>query len=178
MRGTLTGDFDALLQFGNKAVRMGSAASMARISKELADEALFQVQVGFSREQDPYGRPWFPKEYPDGRKILRNKGRLEKSWYRKYSGADSFIIGSRAPYSIFAQSGTGIYGPSRQPIRPKRGKALRFRGPGGKFIFRTQVDGSRQRLMVPVAGRTSVMWTRAFKQRAVAYLANRFQKAA
>lgn len=52
-------------------------------------------------------------------------------------------IGSNLPYAIFVHEGTGIYGPSGQPIKPVRGRFLRFtpRGASGP-VFARQVSGS------------------------------------
>lgn len=179
MRGSLTGDFDALIRFGDAVGKLAKPSTMTALAKDLADEALNLVQQGFVKQQDPYGRPWYPKKYPDGRRILRGKsGQLEKSFFRAYVGPDGAIITSRAFHSKFAQSGTGIYGPSRKPIRSKAGKVLRFRGSGGKWIFRTQVDGSPQRIIVPLKGRPSATWNRALKARAAAFMRGRLSKAA
>ena len=43
------------------------------------------------------------------------------------------------------EQGTGIYGPSGQPIRPKTKKFLAFRGKGGKMVFTKSVKGVRGR---------------------------------
>ncbi|GAA0591614.1 hypothetical protein GCM10010174_03320 [Kutzneria viridogrisea] len=63
-----------------------------------------------------------------------------------------------APYGIYVTRGTGIYGPSGQPIRPKNAKVLAFpagrrMGPvragaktsssGRPMVFATQVRGQR-----------------------------------
>jgi hypothetical protein len=39
-------------------------------------------------------------------------------------------VGTNVFYAPFLEYGTGIYGPRRRPIRPKRAKALRFPQPG------------------------------------------------
>lgn len=171
MRGILTGDFDELVAIGNRVAKMGSPAAMRALSAELADEALFQIQQGFAQERDPYGRPWYPKKYPDGRKTLRGQsGKLIGSFRRLYVGPDAAIIGSTARHAIFPQTGTGIFGPSGSRIYPKRGKALRFRGPTGGFLYAKSVEGSRQRMMVPKQGIPAPIWTLAIKRRAQAFL--------
>lgn len=178
MRFTLTGDLSALTRFGNKVASLGKPSTLTALSKELADEALFQVQRGFVEQRDPYGRPWHPKKYPDGRRILRGKtGQLERSFRRVYAGADGAIISSRAPHAIFTL-GTGRYGKSGQPIKPKRAKALRWRGPGGKWVFAKQVEGSRQRLLLPLPGQPSPIWQKALTERARAFIMKRLGKVA
>ncbi len=178
MQGTLTGDFGALDRFGLKVGNLGRPPVLKALNAALGDEALNLIQQGFASQQDPYGRPWFPKRFPDGRRILRRGGALEKSWFRKYLGPDAVIVGSRAYHAKFAQSGTGIFGPSRKPITAKTGRALRFRGPGGKYIFRKSVDGSPQRMMIPAKGFPSVIWNRALRARAAAFMRSQLSKAA
>jgi hypothetical protein len=87
-------------------------------------------------------------------------------------------VGSSLARSRFPQSGTGLYGPSRQRITSKSGKALAFKGASGKPLFRTSVKGQQQRRMVPVTGMPSPTWNRAIKKVAVAFLKNRLGKAA
>ena len=58
-------------------------------------------------------------------------------------GAIAFRVGTDLPYWRYVHDGTGIYGPTGQPIRPKHAKALRWRGPGGEAIFARQVKGMR-----------------------------------
>lgn len=166
---SLSGDFGALTAFGNRIGQLGSSGFMRQISKEIADEALNLVQVGFSQQRNPYGSPWFPKKYPDGRSILRGaSGKLERSFIRLYAGPDAAIIGSKVREATFAQTGTGIYGPNKRPIRAK-GRAMRFKV-NGRWVFATQVEGSRQRLMMPTPHRNSIYWARAFQSRVSAVL--------
>ena len=172
---SLSGNFGALTAFGNRVGAFGSPAMMRQISKEIADEALNQVQKGFSEQRDPYGPPWFPKKFDDGRKILRgSSGKLERRFIRLYAGPDAAIIGSRAREATFAQTGTGIYGPRKQRITPKKGKFLRFKA-GGRWVFATSVEGSRQRLMMPTPHRNSIYWGKAFQARVSAVLRSRLR---
>lgn len=53
-------------------------------------------------------------------------------------------VGTNLKYAPFQEAGTGIYGPRRQPIRPKAAKALRFKV-GGKWVFAREVRGSKPR---------------------------------
>ena len=50
-------------------------------------------------------------------------------------------IGNSADYALAVHEGTGIYGPSGRPIRPRRAKVLRFKV-GSRVIYRPQVKGS------------------------------------
>lgn len=176
---SLSGDFGKLEAFGNRVAGFGSPAMMTQIAKEIGDEALNQVQVGFSQQRDPYGNPWFPKVIPDGRSILRgSSGKLERGFRRLNVSANSVTIGTRVPEARF-QFGTGIYGPSHKPIMAK-GRALRIptgvrgRGTGGRFtsggMFFRSVKGARARLMMPLPHRNSIYWGKAFQSRVSAVL--------
>lgn len=168
MLGQLTGNLDALTAFGDAVGQLGGSSAMTALSRELGDEAIKLTEQGFAKEQDPYGIPWQRKRYPDGRKVLQGStGRLAKSFAIKASGPWGVIIGSSLARSRFPQSGTGIHGPSRQPIRAKTGRALRFQSASGATLFRRSVQGQHQRRMVPVKGLPSPIWIRAIKKRAI-----------
>jgi hypothetical protein len=171
---SLSGDFGALTAFSNRVAAFGSPATMRQISKEIADEGLNLVQKGFAEQRNPYGSPWFPKKYNDGRKILRGAtGKLERQFVRLYAGADAAIIGSKSPEAVFAQSGTGIYGPKHRPIVAKK-KALRFKA-GGRWMFAKSVEGSPQRLMMPTPHHNSIYWGKAFQARVSAFMRGRLR---
>ncbi len=87
------------------------------------------------------------------------------------------VVGSSLARSRFQQAGTGVYGPSRRPIRAKSGGVLAFKGVGGKMIFRRSVKGQEQRRMVPVKGLPSPTWNGAIKKRAVAFYGALLSKA-
>jgi hypothetical protein len=180
LSGSLDGDFGSLTAFGSRIGNLASPSFMRQVSKEIADEALFQVQKGFVEQRDPYGVPWAPKKFPDGRPVLRGtSGRLERSFVRLYAGPDAVIIGSKAREALFTY-GTGIYGPRKQRIFPKKGRALRIptgmqgRSSSGRFttkgIFFRSVAGSPRRLTMPLEHRSSSEWGRAFKKRVSALL--------
>ena len=44
-------------------------------------------------------------------------------------------------YALYVSLGTGIYGPKGAPIKPKKGKALVFRGRDGELVYARQVKG-------------------------------------
>lgn len=166
---SMSGNVGALGVFGARVSRVGSNATLRGLAKELGNAGLFEVQAGFSTHTDPYGDPWKPKVIPDGNPILVGKtGKLRVGWYLKYVGPDAVIIGNRTREAGF-QSGTGVYGPTGQPIRPKTKKALSFKGPGGRFTFRS-VRGAPPRLMVPRQGEMPPAWNRALTVAAREYM--------
>ena len=54
-------------------------------------------------------------------------------------------VGNSVNYALAVHEGTGIYGPTGRPIRPRRAKVLRFKSKGGKVVFARQVRGTRGR---------------------------------
>lgn len=72
-------------------------------------------------------------------------GNLRSNIQMKITGNKLSIgIGSRAKYGFYLESGTGLYGPRRSYIYPKRAKALVFRI-GAKLIFAKRVKGIKPR---------------------------------
>lgn len=60
-------------------------------------------------------------------------------------GGITAIVSAGAPYALFVEFGTGLYGPRHQRIRPKRAKAMRWLGPGGDYIFARSTAGMQPR---------------------------------
>lgn len=53
------------------------------------------------------------------------------------------FVTAEAPYAAYVEKGTGIHGPTGQPIRPKNGRYLVFQGQDGGTVFAHEVAGSR-----------------------------------
>lgn len=72
------------------------------------------------------------------RRINSRSGDLERSiqvsTVRGYDGGVGVRIGSDLYYARFVHDGTGVYGPSRRPIRPTRRRALAFVGRTGNVV--------------------------------------------
>lgn len=171
----INGDLAALEVFGNRVGNVGSNASMRGLSRAIGDELLFQVQTGFSTQTDPYGQPWAKKVIPDGNPPLTGPRRkLRVGWYLKYAGPDAAIIGNRETYAKF-QGGTGVFGPSGQPIKPKHKGALSWKGIGGRRFAFKSVRGAPPRLMVPRKGEMPFTWNRAIATAAREYLKERLK---
>ena len=65
---------------------------------------------------------------------------------RQVLGSPAVRIGTNVTYSRYVHDGTGLYGPRRRKIRPKRAKALRFKGARyGKrgYIYAHSVKGMK-----------------------------------
>lgn len=108
------------------------------------------VVLKAARDRIVAGGPgWVPNQ--SGTPLLWKTGRLINSLQlgndgnaTDYIGDDAVKVGTRVPYAKWLQDGTGIYGPTGQPITSKTGKALAFMI-GGKKIVRRSVKGSPAR---------------------------------
>jgi hypothetical protein len=63
--------------------------------------------------------------------------------FMSQAGLPVVQVGVDAHYGEYVHTGTGIYGPRRQRIYPKKGKYLVFRGRDGTLVFATSVRGMR-----------------------------------
>lgn len=182
--GTLAGDLNELTRFGDRVAEIGSQRVLTRLNTELAKEAIVQARDGFREERDPYGKKWPAKVFPDGRKILRQSEKLYNGFQVISANGQGFLIGNREPHAKFT-FGTGLYGPSKQRIKPKTARALVIGGTQGRssasgqftrnLAFRS-VKGSPQRLIVPLPGKPSKIWQAGLRRRATAFLVQHFAK--
>lgn len=139
---SIKGDFRKIREW-QKALKTAPKA-LEVASKLMAEEAVELIRDGISEGQDPYGKKHKKLALRSGRP-LQDSGRLKGSWFRKSSSARSFVVSSAVDYAVYHQEGTGIYGPKKTPIRPKKAKALRIPGVG---VF-ASVKGTPKRMMVP-----------------------------
>ena len=76
-----------------------------------------------------------------------DKGTLRSSINEELVARGNTLVGrvySDAPQATYLSQGTGIYGPSGQPIRPKRASMLVFKPKGSsEFVFTNEVKGAR-----------------------------------
>lgn len=74
-----------------------------------------------------------------------NTGRLRSSVTTtlvRVAGAPAVRVGSDVDYAVLIHNGTGIYGPSGSPIRPRSGRFLVFTPKGSStVVFARQVRG-------------------------------------
>jgi phage gpG-like protein len=156
----LTGDFSGLQRKIDQLAK--PEVALVKVAQAMSDEGLNLTNESFETETNPYGEPWDLLVLRSG-KILQDKGGMAASWHRKSANKSGFRISNGKIYAIYHQTGTGIYGPSGQPIVPKNGKALAFgvRNAGKtksgrvkttttKYVFRS-VKGAPARKMVPDA---------------------------
>lgn len=91
------------------------AVFRARLAQNLAEEARHQVDEEFREERDPYGVPWEPIKYRQG-KILQDTGRMAASTATRQVNADGFQIVIGATYAAYHQFGAFV--PPHSRIRP------------------------------------------------------------
>jgi len=82
-----------------------------KISKNLAQQAVSEIQKGFRASRDPYGNAWAPLKHRQGKPLL-DSGRLRNSYTAASVTAAGFRIGTNAVYS-----GTHQFGTARVPMR-------------------------------------------------------------
>ena len=107
------------------------------------------VVLKAAKEHIKSGGPgWAPNQ--TGTPLLFQSGRLINSLQLGADGNDTELrgntiyTGTNVPYAKFLQEGTGVFGPSGTPIRPKNGRALAFEV-NGKMVFAKSVKGSPAR---------------------------------
>jgi len=119
----LTGDFAKLRGF-EKQIRQ-SPKVLQIISQNLAEETIELIREGFTREQEPSGKPWKPLKYRSG-KILQDTGRLRSSWHRTRASKRGFTVASAVKYAPFHQTGTRR-GLAARPMVPNKKLPLSWR---------------------------------------------------
>lgn len=161
---SIKGDFAKLKFWSERLTSIASDEAKTELSRNLAEEALTLKTECFRTETNPYGEKWAPKVFADGSAILFRSGELRNGWTIAKADASGFRIAPSMASKDYAQFtlGTGIFGPTGQPITPKNGRFLVFTAPGmtgsiatpsGGKMFLRSVKGSRPRLMVPTKSR-------------------------
>ena len=115
----LTGDFAPLARLVQRLDHPDSV--LVSVSKVMAEETLDLIDEGFDEERDPYGKPWAPKQKPDGRKVLHGpSGRLKSGYHRTHANADGYGAAAAVEYADHHQ-------------RPRHKRNVRGQFTGGKF---------------------------------------------
>jgi phage gpG-like protein len=136
-----------------EAIRvLGSDAGKRRITRNLAEESITQVKLGFRQLRNPYGVPWPPLKSRDGQ-ALRQTGRMQNSFTVAVTGDSQFVVGTNAQYAATHQYGATIV--------PKRAKRLVF-AVRGRLVFARKVI-IPQRQMMP-ENDLGPIWSRAFAE--------------
>lgn len=81
------------------------ALAISEATEALSQEALSLVLEGFEDSKDPYGEPWEPLKYRDG-KPLEDTTILRDSFHVKSVERDRFVVAAGVDYAHFHQGGT------------------------------------------------------------------------
>jgi phage gpG-like protein len=154
VRIEFTGDFAELKKWASKVESAPEVLEL--LGDQLAEETIELIREGFETETDPYGDEWPSPIFREGQ-ALSDTGGLRASWHRVYASRHGFEVASGKLYAKWHQGGTGIYGPRKRRIRPKRGSAL---GPLPDGNFYRSVKGTPRRRMVPDSGQLPARWRR------------------
>ena len=93
------------------------------------------------------------KHAPADRRELKNKILFSGKFERSFHSVFTSVI-AHAPYSLFVEVGTGIYGPYKRRIYPKRARVLRFTSSrtGSGLVYARSVQGMPARPYLSRAG--------------------------
>jgi len=158
---SLKGGQGQLRSIGIKLKSLAATAAIQRdISQNCSEAILDLIKEGAGNEQDPYGKSW-PKLVLRAGKIGRDTGGMLQSLHLSKLGKNGFTVAFGKHYATYFHGGTGVYGPTGRPIRPKSAKALAFNVRGAKgfkgakkgkgtkrFVF-LSVKGSPPRPLLP-----------------------------
>lgn len=79
---------------------------------------------------------------------------IRRNASRSDDGQAIIYLAHTMRYGGYLETGTGLYGPKKQEIRPKYKKALKFPVGGGKYVIAGAVKGMRPRPVIkPTAKR-------------------------
>jgi hypothetical protein len=166
VRVQFTGPFKALDGFADRVAKVPSA--LVTVSEQLAEETIELIREGYEKQRDPYGKKWadhapLTKKLRPGGRILEDTGGQKAAWHRKGVSGQGFSVANAKKSALFAQKGTGIFGPRKQRIEAK-GKTLRIPSKGGPIFLRS-VAGAPKRRLVP-DGRLPKGWVARYVETA------------
>ena len=98
------------------------------------------------------------KEIRKGRFKATDTGSLGQSIFAEIRGGGfTGRIASGVKHANYVHEGTGVYGPKRQPIKPKRSKMLVWKK-NGQLIFARETKGMKARPFFKQAVKISEAW--------------------
>ena len=141
--------------------------------------AVIAMTAAQTRIRTKNGGTWEPQAFDVGKGTLMHRtGALMRSLSMSGDASsgnvvedlpDGLRVGTnlKTPDGRFSiarlmQYGTGVYGPTGQPIKPKNGKALMIVLPDGSAFFRRSVKGSPKRPFLFIDDKTAKKIAKAF----------------
>jgi hypothetical protein len=113
-------------------------------SKELAEAFRRAPRVTAESLSQAIGKTAFRTEFLAKKYAPIDKGNLRGSINTQgptvANNNVTATVGTNVTYARYQEEGTGVYGPSRQPIRPKNAKVLAWKS-GGQWHYARQVKG-------------------------------------
>jgi phage gpG-like protein len=93
----------AALRDFQKALEKGSQEALKNTAEKAAEVLEARTLETFKAEASPEGKPWEPKQKPDGNKILHGKtGKLSTLW-KAEAKQDEVSITSGVDYAVYHQ---------------------------------------------------------------------------
>lgn len=120
-----TGDFEKLRKLVDGMGKLASKKFITECNRQLANEAVNQVQQSFASGVDPYGKPWRALLYRDGQP-LRKTGRLLNS-FRGRVVSGGFMVESNVVYAAIQNYGGTVQRYARSELQKYSGGKKRRR---------------------------------------------------
>lgn len=118
------GDFQKLNRIATLARRTAEPSFLRELNKQLAEEAITQVRIGFRQSRTPYGETWKALLHRQG-KPLMDTGRMRNSFSRQDVTARGFRVDTDVVYA-----GTHQYGSEKRSVPQRTMMPISSRGLG------------------------------------------------
>lgn len=127
----LRGDNDRLDHLITAVRSIHSATFWRGLLRDVSGAVNREITAGFWYGRDPNGRSWQPLKWRSGQPLMRTRALLRAAQSRPVEALTMVAVSIDLVYAGVQQRGA--------KIRARNAKALRFRGPGGRFIFAKSV---------------------------------------
>lgn len=126
----------------------------AKIERRKAATFALAQNVGKNMEGDARQKASWEDRTGHARQGIHGGAVIRRNASRSDDGQAIIFLAHTMRYGGYLETGTGIYGPKKQPVKPKYKKMLRFPVGGGKYIATGAVKGMRPRPIIkPTAQR-------------------------
>lgn len=121
------GDNDRLDHLIGAVGSLHSAPFWRGLLRDVSTAVNRQITAGFWYGRDPEGRSWKPLRFESRQPLMRTKALLRAAQSSPVYALTMVAVSIDLVYARVQQRGA--------KIRARNAKALRFRGPGGRFVF-------------------------------------------